>query len=254
MLPSGNMLIGIKSAVFAFMLVLPAFITPASAAVVSGEFVYVEEGDGSLVQYHVDAVDYQGIQAWRIAWECEQLKATHYLRRSDGLPLYVKRINHALNRTIEISYSQNDTTPTIYSKRSMDEVLDRKIWAKGLRDLGTLPQLLLSSVQTESSDDISFSAIDYDDGKVYPLIAKQAGFKYMGPQGERIRCAIYDVRLNSWLSTFVGKTRLLIPVVEQSSNFVAYQGPGLDGVSDSWSLRLIGRDRSLALLEKDKRP
>jgi len=239
-----------KALLLALLLVLPAYV--ASASVVSGDFVYEQESDGSLIQYQVHAVDYQGTPAWRIAWDCEELKATHYLRRSDGRPLYIKRINHSLKRTVEISYSQDESKPTIYRNRSENEFIERKIWDKGLRDLGTLPQLLLASVQPESSQDITFSAINYDDGKVYQLIAKQAGFKNVSSEGQRVRCAIYDVKLDSWLSTFVAKTRLLIPLQKHSSNFVAYSGPGLDGVADSWSLRLIGRDRSLALLEKSR--
>lgn len=254
MLKSGGILMGMKACLLALILVLPAFSSHASAFVVSGDFVYEQEGDGSLVQYHVNAVDYQGTPAWRIAWDCEQLKAEHFLRRSDGLPLYIKRTNHALKRTVEIHYAQDEKKPTIYRNRSENEFVERKIWDKGLRDLGTLPQLLLASVQPESSPDITFSAINYDDGKVYPLIATQAGFKNVRFEGTKVRCAIYDVKLNSWLSTFVDKTRLLIPLQKQSSNFVAYNGPGLDGVADSWSLRLIGRDRTLALLEKSKLP
>jgi len=67
--------------------------------------------------------------------------------------------------------------------------------------------------------------------------------------GKRVRCAIYEVKVDSWLSVFVGKTRLLIPINGQNSNFVAYSGPGLDGVTDFWSLRLTGRDKTVAMLK-----
>jgi len=234
------------------LLLMPLMIMNVHAGVVGGSFVYVQESNGDLIQYHVDAVDYQGTPAWRIAWDCEQIKAEHFIRRSDGAPLYVKRINHSLNRTVEINYSLNDKDPSIYKKRSKDEFLERKIWDKGLRDLGAMPQLLQGFVNIESGDDISFSAINYDDGKVYELIAKQTGFRNVTVEGERVRCAIYDVKLDSWLSTFVGKTRLLIPQKTQRSNFVAYIGPGLDGGSKQWSLRLVGRNKTMAMLEQSE--
>jgi len=231
------------------LLLTPLMAVNVNAGVVGGSFVYVQESNGGLVQYHVDAVDYQGTPAWRIAWDCEQIKAEHFIRRSDGAPLYVKRINHSQERTVEITYSLNDKQPSIYRKRSKDEFLERKIWDKGLRDLGAMPQLLQGFASTGSDEDITFSAINYDDGKVYELIAKQTGFRNVTVEGERVRCAIYDVKLDSWLSSFVGKTRLLIPQKKQSSNFVAYIGPGLDGGSEQWSLRLVGRDKTMAMLE-----
>jgi len=237
--------------VIAFALLMAPFMAMnAHAEVVGGSFVYVQESDGNLIQYHVDAVDYKGTPAWRIAWDCEQIQAEHFVRRSDGKPLYVKRINHSQNRTVEISYSLKDNQPSIYRKHSKDEFLERKIWDKGLRDLGALPQLLQGFSQPESGQDISFSAINYDDGKVYALIAKQTGFRSVTVEGERVRCAIYDVKLDSWLSTFVGKTRLLIPLKTRDSNFVAYTGPGLDGGSHPWSLRLIGKGKTVAMLDQ----
>jgi len=226
----------------------------AHAGVVSGSFVYAQESDGSLIQYHVDAVDYQGIPAWRVAWDCDTINAEHFVRRSDGKPLYVKRINHSLKRTVEINYSLSDGQPSIYRKRSENEFIERKIWDKDLRDLGVLPQLLqgFDASASDSSKDISFSAINYDDGKVYPLIAQQNGFRNMMIDGERVHCAIYNVKLDSWLSSFVGKTRILIPQ-HQSSNFVAYSGPSLDGSSADWSLRLVGRNKTVAMLDTSER-
>ncbi|MDQ7000127.1 MAG: hypothetical protein Q9M12_04490 [Mariprofundus sp.] len=232
------------------LLLVPMMSMNVNAGIVAGSFVYVQESDGGLIQYHVDAVDYQGIPAWRISWDCKQIKAEHFIRRSDGSPLYVKRINHAMQRTVEINYSMNDKQPNIYRKQSKDEYLERKIWDKGLRDLGSMPQLLQGFFSSDSDQDITFSAINYDDGKVYPLIASQTGFRNVTVEGERVHCAIYDIKLDSWLSTFVGKTRLLIPQNTQSSNFVAYTGPSLDGGSGQWSLRLIGRDKVMAMLEK----
>ncbi|MDQ6996582.1 MAG: hypothetical protein Q9M82_03875 [Mariprofundus sp.] len=115
-----------------------------------------------------------------------------------------------------------------------------------------MPQLLQGYVNTQSGDDITFSAINYDDGKVYKLIAKQSGFRNVMVEGERVRCAIYDVKLNSWLASFIGKTRLLITLKKQKSSFVSYTGPGLDGGSEQWSLRLIGSDKTVAMLGKSE--
>ncbi|MDQ6968899.1 MAG: hypothetical protein Q9M16_00125 [Mariprofundus sp.] len=226
-------------------------------AAVTGDFVYMQEGDGSLLQYSVSKVDYQGTAAWLIAWQCDQLSASHYLRISDGKPLYVKRINHALNRTVEITYSQDKNTATIYRKQSADELIERKIWNTDLQDLGALPQMLIRIVQAAKQgdqsntdqDNITFSAINYDDGKVYPLIAKKMGYRRIASANSSVRCAIYDVKLDSWMSSFVAKTRLLIPLQQGSSNFVTYNGPGLDSVSDAWSLRLVGKSSALAMAE-----
>jgi len=233
------------------LLFVPAMSMNVNAGVVGGSFSYVQESSGALIQYHVDAVDYQGTSAWRIAWDCKQIKAEHFIRRSDGAPLYVKRINHALQRTVEIKYSLNDKQPSIYRKQSKDEFLERKIWDKGLRDLGSMPQLLQGFVPSDSDQDITFSAINYDDGKVYELVASQAGFRNVTVEGDRVHCAIYDIKLDSWLSSFVGKTRLLIPQNTQNSNFVAYTGPSLAGESGQWSLRLVGRDKVMAMLQKE---
>lgn len=237
-------------AVVLALLLIPFMSVHANAAVVSGSFTYIQESGDGMLQYHVDAVDYQGVPAWRIAWECKQIKAEHFIRRSDGAPLYVKRINHSMQRTVEIQYSMNDKQPNIYRKQSKDEYLEREIWDKGLRDIGSMPQLLQAFIPSDAGRDITFSAINYDDGKVYELVATQTGFRDVMVQGEQVHCTIYDIKLDSWLSTFVGKTRLLIPQHTQSSNFVAYTGPSLDGGSRPWSLRLVGKDKVVAMLEK----
>jgi hypothetical protein len=240
------------AALAALFALLPAM--SVQAGVVSGSFVY-KQSSGGLIRYHVDAVEYQGTPAWRIAWDCEQIQGEHYIRRSDGAPLYVKRVNHSLQRTVEIEYSLNEAEPTIYRKRSRDEYLERKIRDRDLRDLGAMPQLLqIFNGGGEIADEIRFPAINYDDGKVYALVARQVGFRNVSVEHRRVRCAIYDVKLDSWLAGFVGKTRLLIP--EQTdesnlnSNFVTYSGPALDGGDDAWSLRLVGRDKAVAMLDQ----
>jgi len=220
----------------------------SDSAIVSGDFVYVQEGDGSLLQYHVSKVDYQGTEAWLISWQCEQLTATHYLRTSDGKPLYVKRINHALKRTVEITYSQDADTPTFYRKSSEDELIERKIWDTDLQDLGALPQMLVRLVQNQTGNQSDKQKITFS--AVYKLVAKRKGFRRVSTENETIRCAIYDVKLDSWLSSFVAKTRLLIPLQKGSSNFVTYNGPGLDSVADAWALRLVGKGHSLAMTEQ----
>jgi outer membrane protein assembly factor BamB len=229
----------------------PWVASSAVAAVVNGNFVYVEEGDGSLLQYHVHEVDFQGVSAWRIFWDHEQLRAEHYVRRSDGMPLYVKRTNHALKHTVEITYSQDADKPCIYRMRSENEYIERKIWDTELRDLGALPQLLLGLGEEDSEKGITFSAINYADGKVYKLKAERVGFRRVKAADGHVRCAIFDVKLDSWMSTFVGTTRLIVPLRAEDSNFVSYSGPGLDGVAESWKLQLVGKDRSVALLNKE---
>lgn len=223
----------------------------AVAAVVNGSFIYLQEGDGSLLQYHVHEVDFQGVPAWRISWNHEQLKAEHYVRRSDGMPMYIKRTNHALKHTVEITYSQNADTPCIYRMRSENVYIERKIWDTELRDLGALPQLLLGLGTDSRKSGLSFSAINYADGKVYKLIAKQLGYRRVKTAEGIVRCAIYDVKLDSWMSAFVKTTRLIIPVQAENNNFVSYSGPGLDGVSDSWKLQLVGKNHPVALLNKE---
>lgn len=246
----GTLLKRISPLLVAVWVLMPFTSSLAQADVVGGSFVYVQESNGALIRYHVDPVDYQGTPAWRIAWDCEQIKAEHFIRRSDGAPLYVKRINHSLKRTVEISYSLDAKQPTIYRKKSQDEFLERKLWDKGLRDLGAMPQLLQGYVKRDGDEEVSFSAINYDDGKVYPLVAERSGYRNVTIEGERVRCAIYDVKLDSWLASFVGKTRLLIPQQTHNSNFVAYTGPGLDSGSEQWSIRLVGRDKAVAMLNR----
>jgi len=113
---------------------------------------------------------------------------------------------------------------------------------------------IVQSSTESKQDNIKFSAINYDDGKVYPLVAKKMGYRRVSSDHNSVRCAIYDVKLDSWLSSFVNKTRLLIPLQQGSSNFVTYNGPGLDSVSDAWSLRLIGKSSSLAMAESTDQP
>ncbi|MFQ5519728.1 MAG: hypothetical protein ACE5E3_06995 [Mariprofundus sp.] len=52
---------------FLFALFLAPSLAVSASDVVNGDFVYVQEGDGSHIQYHVSSVDYQGTPAWHIA-------------------------------------------------------------------------------------------------------------------------------------------------------------------------------------------
>ena len=252
MITSSGKFLFVRLQLIALAVLLLPFITmhANAAAIIGGSYVYAQQTNGNLVQYHVTAVDYQGTPAWRIAWDCEQVQAEHFVRRSDGAPLYAKRINHAMQRTVEIKYSLNADQPSIYSKRSKDEFLERKVWDKNLRDLGALPQMLQMLTDSGASHDAAFSIINYDDGKVYPLTASQKGFRNVNLEGDRVRCIIYEVKLDSWLSTFVGSTRIVIPQQTKNSAFVAYKGPGLDGGDKQWTLNLVGRDKAVAMLDQ----
>ena len=212
---------------------------PAYAVVGGGSFYYVQS-DGAPLHYQVDAVDYHGIAAWHIVWKCSQINSEHYLRRSDGAPLYTKRINQSLRRSVEIIYGQRAGEATLYRRWHAGQRLERKIRTTGLQDLGSLPQLLLQ--QVGHSRALRIAVINYGDGKVYHLKVQYAGQRRVG---DTIG-AIYRIRLDSWLSMLVGRTELVLPEQGQGS-FIAYRGPSLDGSAGEWHLRLIGRRRVVAM-------
>ncbi|MDX8397562.1 MAG: hypothetical protein R8K49_04505 [Mariprofundaceae bacterium] len=232
------------------LLLLLTISQQAYADVVAGDFIYSQQGKKNSVEYHVRSTHYQGIKAWKISWKCPQLSAEHFLRHDNGKPLYTKRINHTLQRQVEITYSQNPKQPSIYRKHSENKKVEYKIWGNQLQDLGTLPQFLLGFSNKENATNIHFSAINYDDGKVYPFIAKRSGFRKVKHQQASIRYAIYEINIDSWLSAFAPTTQLLIPATKRNNNFIAYNGPSLDGSSDTWSLQLNRQSRSVALIEK----
>jgi len=224
-------------------------------AAVDGDFFYMEghadATHGGLPQTlnnRVQAATWHGTPAWHITWDCPRIKAEHYIRMSDGAPLYTKRINHVLHRSVEIQYSQDAKRPSIYRCTSKNEFVERKIWRTGLRDLGALPQLLMSRQNSSDAEEISFPAINYDNGRVYELIAKRKGFHNMYVLGRRIHCASYSVNLDSWKAAFNKSIHILVPTQPGSANFLTYYGPDPAGTGEELTLRLVSKAQHLASL------
>jgi len=225
-------------------------------AAVSGNFIYSEWHQGAAatnspnaLSYQVNAVSYHGIPAWRIILDCPQIRAEHYIRSSDGAPLYARRVNHALHRTVEITYSLDPKKPHIYRRSSKNEYFERKIYQVNLRDLGALPQVLLGFQASGKTDEMSFKAINYDDGKVYELVAKRVGYHRVQAAGQFVRCAIYMVNLESWKAAFNKPMRMLIPTRLGQSNFAVYMGPNPAGTGKLLTLRLVDKSLTVASLE-----
>jgi len=226
-------------------------------AAVSGNFVYAagyegtaEQSKSNILNYNVDAVSYLGTPAWRITWDSPQIRAEHYIRRSDGAPLYVKRDNHALHRTVEISYSLDPKRPSIYQRRTENEYFERKIYEENLRDLGALPQVLLGFQASGAADEMAFRAINYDDGKVYDLLAQRVGYHSVRAADQVVRCAVFKVNLNSWLAAFNKPVRMLIPTRLGQSNFAIYMGPNPASTGELLTLRLVDRSQAFASLQR----
>jgi len=225
-------------------------------AAVGGNFFYMEgHADATLgglpqtLNNRVQATTWHGTPAWHITWDCPRIKAEHYIRMSDGAPLYVKRINHVLHRIVEIQYSQDAKQPSLYHRTSKNEYVERKIWRTGLRDLGTLPQLLMSRQNSSDAEEITFPVINYDDGRVYDLIAKRKGFHNMNVLGKRVHCASYSVNLDSWKATFNKSIHILVPTQPGSANFLTYYGPDPAGTGEALTLRLVSKAQHLASLD-----
>jgi len=243
-------------------MVIASFATPslcvaeeAFVAAVGGDFFYAE-GHGDRTPYdtpqtlnnRVHATTWHGTSAWRITWDCPRIRAEHYIRMSDGAPLYTKRINHVLHRSVEIQYSMDAKQPSIYRRKSKNEYVERKIWRTGLNDLGTLPQLLMSRQNTPGAEEIAFSAINYNDGQVYDLVAKRKGFRNMHVLGRRIHCASYSINLDSWKARFNKSMRMLVPTKPDNANFLTYYGPDPAGTGEQLTLRLVSKAQHLASL------
>lgn len=221
---------------------------------VSGDFLYVQSDDvaqstAGTLRYHVRAANYEGVAAWHISWHCPQLEAEHYIRQSDGAPLYVKRINHAMERTVEIRYSLAAGGAHVFRLRSKDEYIERNIYRDDVRDLGSLPQLLLAQQRTGFAGDMHFASIHYASGKVYDFVAKPSGFRMVRIGDKRVRCAIYSVNLDSWLAMLNRPTHILIPTQDSDSNFAMYEGPDLADTGREMSLRLAARGVDVVSLQ-----
>ena len=224
-------------------------------AAVGGNFFYMEGHGGKIVSdltqtlnNRVRATTWHGIPAWLITWDSPRIRAEHYIRISNGAPLYTKRINHALHRSVEILYSQDAKHPSIYRRKSKNEYVERKIWRTGLHDLGALPQLLISHQKSADAGAITFSAINYDDGHVYNLVAKRDGFRNVRMLGKEIHCASYTINLDSWKAAFHEPIHMLVPTQPASVNFFTYDGPDPAGTGERLTLRLASKIQSLALL------
>ncbi|MDQ6988166.1 MAG: hypothetical protein Q9M25_10220 [Mariprofundaceae bacterium] len=224
-------------------------------SVVRGNFIYAEDhqdGSAAKIAYQVEPAVYQGIDAWRISWNCDRMDAVHYIRRSDGTPLYAKRINHILQRTVEVLYSLDSAKPHIYRRESRDETVIRRIRQDELMDLGALPQVLSGLQASTHGDELHFSSIDYNQGEVYALLAKRVGYRTVKMLGESIRCAIYDVNLDSWKAAFNPAVRVLVPVTPGLSNFAAYAGPDPAGSGEKLTFRMLSRDSDVAVLQAEE--
>ena len=223
----------------------------AHASVVAGEFTYQKQGVSKTpFSYHVKHVDVDAVSAWRISWQSQSMQAEHLVRRSDLRPLYTQRINHLNGQRIEIEYSTQIDAPTRYRRFENGEMIERLIWHDSLYDLGALPQLLATKLANGDHQNISFSAINYSDGKVYQLKARRGENRSVAVGEERIDCVEYSVSFDSWVSALVSPVHLLISQRQSlESNLIAYKGPGLDGVGSFWSLLLVKNSRRIAMLD-----
>lgn len=116
----------------------------------------------------------------------------------------------------------------------------------GLTDLGMLPQLLLGTVGHGALKDVHFKSTDYETGRVYDMVAAHAGFKRLRFHSQLVRCAIYDIGIDSWLSVFSRCIRIVIPLRPGLANFFPYDGPSLTGSGGQVFLLLTDRDTRLA--------
>jgi len=250
-------LVFLASVMLVVSLVMPAscFAETPFVAAVSGNFFYMEGAKGATpdtfsqtMNNRVEATTWHGIRAWHITWNDQRINAEHYIRMSDGAPLYVKRVNHAMHRSVEIQYSLDAKHPSIYRRKSKNEYVERKIWHTGLRDLGTLPQLLMSRQGSPDAERFTFPVINYDNGQVYVLIAKRKGVYNMAVLGRSIPCASYSVNIDSWMAAFNKSMHIIVPVQAKNANFLTYNGPDPVGTGKEISLRLVNKSQNVALL------
>lgn len=212
----------------------------AKVAVVAGDFLYEQTGSTSDmgVQYQVRAESYQGIPAWKVYLNSPDTVMELYIRRDDSKPLYLRQTSHALHQTVEIQYGTVPGEGILYRRSSLKGDYRRTIKAGGLIDLGMLPQLLLGESSQGLARDVHFRAIDYQSGDVYNMVAVHAGFARLPVRGQEVLCAIYDIKIDAWLSILCRRVRIAIPVEYHFANFVSYEGPTYSGGGEQVSLRL----------------
>ncbi len=246
----------------ALMMLIVACVMPAPCvaetpfvAAVSGNFFYMEGAKGTAsdtfsqtMNNRVQATTWHGIPAWHITWNDRRINADHYIRMRDGAPLYAKRVNHAMHRSVEIQYSLDPAQPSIYRRKSKNEYVERKIWQTGLRDLGTLPQLLMSRQNAPDAKEFTFPVVNYDNGHVYNLIAKRNGVYKMAVLGRSVLCASYSVNIDSWMAAFNKSMHIIVPMQAKHANFLTYNGPDPVGTGREISLRLVSKSQNVALL------
>jgi len=191
------------------------------------------------MDYSISPCNYRGIASWRIHWRLPLLEADYYIRRSDNVPLYSKRMNRALGHDVEIEYSLSADQPHIYRRASESGVIERKIWNQNLFDLGALPMLLATAATGEqrNAKQIYFRSINYSNGKVYSIVARRTGFKLVSLQGKQVRCGVYSVNADSWLANFNHPATLFIPTTPGYGPFAAYDGPSPLGNGETVSIR-----------------
>ncbi len=253
----GTMRYGARCLTFLFLL-MPWIVHAQTAislpvAAVSGDFVYAEKSGSdprNTIRYRVQPATYRGVPSWHILWRCRQIQADHFIRRRDGAPLYTRRINHALGRIVEIFYSPDGISPHIYRLRSRDAYIERRIDRADLLDIGALPQMLLGLQKKSGAKEIHFASINYDDGKVYALVAKRIGYSSIKAADKSIRCAIFEVNLDSWKAAFNTPIHILTPASGEEMNFAVYSGPDPADTGNVLNLHLIGRNLAMASLER----
>lgn len=218
----------------------------AHAGAASGKFLYAEVKKHTRVDYKVQAVEYQGTSAWKVTWNYPDIDAEHYIRQSDSAPLYVKRVNRILHQTVEVFYSIEAEKPHLYTRRTANKFYEKKIWKIGLRDLGTLPQMLLDLKESKDAAGIVFPAIQYSDGEVYDLLAKKRGYRRNSIDGRAVASIVYHININSWLSILSPPVKIELPKHDKNINFFTYSGPDLANSGDISTFHLSHKATELA--------
>ncbi|EAU55868.1 hypothetical protein AL013_03705 [Mariprofundus ferrooxydans] len=242
----GDMITSKVKLLCCFLVLIYAMTGTALASPGSGAFVYSSDAGNELVYYQVRLIDFHGVAAREVVWECGSMQARHVLQQSDGKPLYALRKDLQKHEEVEVIYGLHRGEPTLYRRHAGTGVVERRIDQDGLLDLGGLPAMLIPALA--GRDVFRFSALNYADGKVYDFRAMPTGYRQVATAAGRVRCALIEVKLDSWLSALTPSVQLVLPLSQAGLPFIAYSGPALAG-SGSISLRLVGASPSLAMLE-----